>query len=172
MSTTLLYLDYDGVVHTDAVYRRPGHGIVMGAPGRSLFEWAPHLEQALEPYPSLRIVLSTSWVRILGYSRARSFLPPSLQPRVVGATFHRREHGPTRELRELWAQTSTRGAQIAADLRRRGSEVRWLAIDDAVDEFTAEQRQWLVACNSALGLSDAETRAQLGVMLQRVHMQD
>jgi hypothetical protein len=163
----ILYIDYDGVVHADAVYRRPGSGIVMGAPGRSLFEWAPYLEQALEPYPFVRLVLSTSWVRILGYSRARAYLPHALQARVIGATFHRREHGPTRELRDLWAQTSTRGAQIAADLRRRGT-VSWLAVDDAVDEFSEEQRSRLVACNGQVGLSDPGTRAMLDSMLERV----
>jgi hypothetical protein len=113
---------------------------------------------------------SRHWSRtpLYGWScRARAYLPPALQARVIGATFHRREHGPTRELRDLWAQTSTRGAQIAADLRRRGT-VSWLAVDDAVDEFSEEQRSRLVACNGQVGLSDPGTRAMLDSMLERV----
>ena len=167
MTPTILYLDFDGVLHADAVVRRPGSGVVMRAPGRTLFEWTPHLERALEPYPGVSLVLSTSWVRILGYARARAYLSPALQGRVIGATFHRREHGPTPELRDLWAQTSTGGMQIEADLRRRG-KLQWLAVDDAVDEFSAEQRTRLVACNSQLGLGDPGTREMLDLMLVRL----
>jgi hypothetical protein len=111
----------------------------------------------------VRIVLSTSWVRELGFSKARSYLPAALSARVVGATFHRRIHGPTRELRAHWAETP-RGLQIEQDVRRR-RPATWFAIDDAVKEFTTEQSKWLVPCTSSLGLSHAPTRAALRNML-------
>lgn len=164
--TSVLYLDYDGVLHADDVYRTRGRNVMIRTPGRSLFEWAPYLEQALVTFPGVRIVLSTSWVRVLGFSRARDYLPPGLRERVIGATFHRREHGPTRELREFWAQSS-RGVQILRDLERR-RPARWLAVDDAVDEFLPAQRGNLVACNSSLGLSDQATQEALRSMLERV----
>lgn len=167
MARAVCYLDYDGVMHPDEVYRRPGRGLVMEAPGRVLFEWASVLEGALQPYPDLRIVLSTSWVRELGYNRARGFLPPALSERVIGATFHRREHGHTADLRWLWAQ-SGRGHQIVRDVRRRGPQ-RWFAIDDAVDEFDGEQAQWLVPCHSRTGLGAPEAQRALREMLERVH---
>lgn len=167
MLPAVCYLDYDGVLHDDAVYRRPGRGLVLETPGRTLFEWAPVLVQSLQPYPDLRIVLSTSWVRELGYDRARGHLPPALAERVIGATFHRREHGHTADLRWLWMQTG-RGNQIVADVRRRGVP-RWFAIDDAVSEFDADQARWLVPCNSKTGLDSAEARLALREMLERVH---
>jgi hypothetical protein len=57
------YLDFDGVLNSDAVYKVRGRGIVVR--DSELFEWAHFLEEALVPYPHLRIVLSTSWVREL-----------------------------------------------------------------------------------------------------------
>lgn len=167
MNYVCCYLDYDGVGHADAVYRRPGQGVVLAASDHQLFDWMSVLEEALEPWPDVRIVLSTSWVRELGYSRARSYLSKSLQQRVVGATFHRREHGPTRDLRALWAQ-SGRGHQIAVDVIRR-RPLRWFAIDDADDEFMPQQLPWLVACRGDRGLSDPATKLALLTMLARVH---
>ena len=157
----VLYLDYDGVLHNDSVYRVRGHGIVIR--DGVLFEWAHYLVEALMPYPDIRIVLSTSWVRELGYDRARSYLPPALHARAIGATFHRREHAPTPELRWHWAQ-APRGVQIQEDIARR-RPARWFAIDDAVDEFTGLQLSWLVPCTPSAGLSDSVSREMLREML-------
>lgn len=161
------YLDFDGVLHHDNVCRGPRRSACMDEGGHALFEWAPVLMRALEPYPNVAIVLSTSWVRVLGYDRTRAYLPPSLRERVVGATFHRREHGATRNLRELWAQ-SARGVQIAQDIERRRPS-KWFAIDDAVDEFLPWQREWLVACESAAGLGAPDAERRLRDMLRIVH---
>lgn len=167
MPPAVCYLDYDGVVHPDEVYRRPGRGVVMESPGRMLFEWAPVLVEALEPFPDLRVVLSTSWVRELGYDKARGYLPRALANRVIGATFHRREHGHTADLRLLWTQ-SGRAQQILRDVRRRGVQ-RWFAVDDAVEEFDENQARWLVPCDSRTGLSAPEAQRALRDMLKRVH---
>ena len=48
--TKVLYLDYDGVLHDDAVYWHPKHGIYMGTQNRVLFEWTSILEELLAPY--------------------------------------------------------------------------------------------------------------------------
>jgi len=161
----ICYLDFDGVLHSDAVYKVRGRGIVVR--DGELFEWAHWLEEAFVPYPHLRIVLSTSWVRELGFDEARSFLPRALNHRVIGGTFHRRQHGPTRELRAHWAQTP-RGMQIAQDVARR-KPAAWFAIDDAVNEFSQDQSARLVPCSSHLGLSDVGTRHALQEMLERIH---
>lgn len=50
--------------------------------------WAPLLAAVLLKHPYVSIVLSTSWAREHGFSRARDYLPESLQHRVVGATWH------------------------------------------------------------------------------------
>lgn len=80
-----LFLDYDGVLHPDAVYRE-GERVVLRADGFCLFEWAEILGALLAPYPPLQIVLSTSWERVLGFHAARSHLSESLRRRLVGAT--------------------------------------------------------------------------------------
>ena len=162
------YLDFDGVLHHGNVARGPRRSARMMETGHRLFEWAEVLGDALHSYPDVSIVLSTTWVRVLGYDRTREYLPPVLRGRVVGATFHRREHGATRDMRELWAE-SARGVQIALDIERRGP-ARWFAIDDATDEFLPWQREWLVACEGSMGLGACDAQQQLREMLRKVHV--
>ena len=167
------YLDFDGVLHHDAVFKSRRRGIyldIKAAPERMLFEWAGHLEQALEPYPDVKLVLSTSWVRVLGFSKARSLLPVSLAQRVIGATFHSQAHGQARDyLKEFEAMP--RGEQVWSDVTRRMPK-RWFAIDDAVDEWADELLPYLVPCAGASGLSSEATRAALAYTLANVHQSD
>lgn len=86
----ILYLDFDGVLHDDAVYCSPDRGMYLDTLGRVLFEWMPILDELLAPYPELRVVLSTSWVRAKGLVFATSQLSPSLRSRVVGTMFDNR----------------------------------------------------------------------------------
>lgn len=161
------YLDFDGVLHHEDVTRGSRRSARMMQTQHSLFEWAPVLVDALRSYPDVTIVLATSWVRVLGYDRAKGYLPPELRGRVVGATYHRREHGATRDLRELWAE-SARGVQLAHDIERR-QPARWFAIDDAADEFLPWQREWLVPCEGSTGLGAPVARRLLDEMLRKVH---
>jgi hypothetical protein len=86
--TSVLYLDYDAVLHPEAVYWRRRRGVYLDAAwteaGHRLFEHAELLEVLMEPYPKLTIVLSTLWVVQYGRQRAAKRLPPRLQRRVVG----------------------------------------------------------------------------------------
>lgn len=161
------YLDFDGVLHHENVARGSRRSARMMEAQHGLFEWAPVLADALHSYPDVTIVLTTSWVRVLGYDRAKRYLPPPLRGRVVGATYHRREHGATRDLRQLWAE-SARGVQIAHDIGRR-QPARWFAIDDASDEFLPWQLEWLVPCKGSTGLAEPEVRRRLDEMLLKVH---
>lgn len=161
------YLDFDGVLHHQFVLRGARRSPMMMEPGHELFEFENRLSCALEPYPGVRVVLSTNWVPILGFVQARQFLTPALRSRVVGATFHRRVHGATRELRELWVQ-STRGVQIALDIERRQPS-RWFAIDDAIEDFLPNQLQFLVPCDGSTGLGSPAAQRLLTSMLERLH---
>ncbi len=157
-STYVLYLDFDGVLHHEAVYVSPKRGIYIDpkvAPGAMLFEWAPLLIEALDPHPEVRIVLSTSWCRQPGYSRAKQRLPFPLRERVIGGTFHRRVHGADQWGRQTFAET-TRALQILADVSRRKPK-DWLAIDDDVDGWPIEYLDRLVPCDGSLGLSSPAT---------------
>ncbi len=86
----MLYLDFDGVLHPENVYMRRGRGPYIESPeGHALFEHNELLERVLMPYPDVKIVLSTSWIRVYkSVTRVARRLTPDLRARVVGATFH------------------------------------------------------------------------------------
>ncbi len=167
------YLDFDGVLHHEAVYRHPKRGIYLSpeaqAAGRVLFEWAGHLEAALAPYPDVKLVLSTTWVRMLGFSRAKSYLPPALAERVIGATWHKRAHGEFDAYRQEFL-AMPRGEQVWADVTRR-RPAHWFAIDDDTEDWPDELRGHLVDCTSDKGLGDPQTLRALQAMLAKVEEQ-
>lgn len=155
MANRLLYLDYDGVLHPNAVYTSPSRGIHLeDRPGHALFEQAAWLAGALDAYPGVLVVLSTSWVPAIGFDRARDRLPPSLAGRVIGATWHAR-----REDRSRWLLLA-RGEQVAEDAARRGVR-RWLAVDDDDHGWPAAHRHCLIHCPDDRGLGDPATRDAL-----------
>jgi HAD domain in Swiss Army Knife RNA repair proteins len=123
----VLYLDFDGCLHPEDVRGGKGHPTRL-APGygdsHALFEHAELLTDLLEPYPQVRIVLSTSWVRVKGYSYTVSRLPAPLAMRCCGATWHSAME-PVRQDFEAMQ----RGRQVLDDFLRRKPE-RWLALDD------------------------------------------
>lgn len=145
------YCDFDGVVHDDAVYTSRRDGIHIRTPGRILFEWLAILEELLAPYPDVKIVLSTSWVRVKGFEFAKRQLTPCLQSRVIGATFHNRETS------KFAFDNMSRGMQICADVRRR-KPTRWFAIDNDDHAWPAEHRANLIKTDDRLGLSEPDVQ--------------
>lgn len=155
----ILYLDFDGVLHPDEVYIVKGK-VVLRAEGK-LFMWADRLAEALADRPAVRVVLSTSWVREVGFRKAKAALPEMIQERVIGSTFHTRMAGG-------WATDSggdwfgkTRYEQIASDVRRRGIGQQWVAVDDDVKGWSESARGNLVQTDPARGLGDEVTFAHL-----------
>ena len=142
----VLYLDYDGVLHHENVRRHPRRGIYLDAPPEfTLFQHAALLEALLQPYPAVRIVLSTSWVRALGYSRAVKRLPAGLREKVIGATYHSNMHAGAFAL-------LPRGVQVLDDVERRAPR-DWLALDDDGSGWPKEHQKRLVLTDERLGLS-------------------
>ena len=164
MNRAVLYLDFDGVLHPDPVYRHHKRGIYLGAEsiGHMLFENVQILQDALAPYPQLAIVLSTSWVRVLGYSRAKAYLPEQLRKRVIGATFHSC-------MNKAEFDAMTRGAQVLADARRRGV-AQWLAIDDDSEGWLSAAESHLVLTDEKQGLAKPESFAELAAKLQHFNV--
>jgi hypothetical protein len=148
----VLYLDFDGVLHPDEVYRIRGR-IVLRCDGMNLFEWSPLLAEHLEPYPGVRIILSTSWVRVLSFNEARAWLPDSLASRVVGATWHS-------AMNQFWWNNLSRYQQISLHARRHRIS-RWLAIDDDTQGWPDGSRGQLVHTDPMLGIAAPDTRALL-----------
>lgn len=157
----ICYLDFDGVLHDEEVYYHPRRGIYMRTPGRILFEWAPILETLLQPFPEVKIVLSTSWVHARRFAYAKSQLSAALQTRVVGATFH------SREMRRGEFIQLPRGVQIARDVYRRRPQA-WFAIDDDDVGWPEGYRNRLVKTTGTCGLSDAQAQLAVQAMLERL----
>lgn len=155
-----LYLDFDGVLHDDAVYWHPKRGIYLATLNRILFEWSHILEELVEPFPDLQIILSTSWVRMRSFEFAKSKLPISLQKRVIGATFH------NRELQKIEFDHMSRWQQISSDAKRRNLE-NWFAIDNDCRGWPEQFRDRLVLTNDRLGLSEESVQNQIREFLSQ-----
>lgn len=158
----LLFLDFDGVLHPDAVYLT-SRGVELRAEGE-LFMWAPVLVEALAPHQDVQIVLSTSWARNLGFHRARSVLPAALQARVIGATWHSAMGKGWPDFIPWDAQT--RYEQIQSYLSRLSAPANWLAIDDDDRGWPDVDRNRLIFTIPNLGLSAPNTTAELDKKLE------
>jgi hypothetical protein len=154
----ICYLDFDGVLHDDAVYYSAERGIYVATPGRILFEWMPILEELLAPYPLVKLVLSTTWVRQRSLEFAKGKLSPALQARVIGATFD------IRETQKLEFDLMSRGAQVLADVERR-LPASWFAIDNDSAGWPAAARPRLVLTDDRLGLSEERVQAAIKAIL-------
>jgi hypothetical protein len=155
-----LFLDYDGPLHPDEVYRVKGQ-IILRADGIQLFEYAPILVDILEPFPNVKIVLATSWVRVLGFDTAKNHLPLELQQRVVGATYHSEMD---RERPGRFEYLS-RYQQISQYVVRHKIE-RWVALDNDDYGWPNEHRQNLVHVDDWLGLFELRARDELRLKLE------
>lgn len=153
LPTPILFLDYDGVLHPSAVYRRSGEDVVLEPAGHDLFEWAGILTSLLEPYPAIRLILATSWVWNLGFDATVARLPVELQSRVVGATWQASLD------QDEWAYLP-RFEQILLAAQSRELS-RWLAVDDDNDCWPETEYDRLVLTHPKLGLSSPETQRDL-----------
>lgn len=159
---SILYLDYDGVLHHENCLWHPRRGAYLDAPQRySLFQHAELLEHLLAPYPDVKIVLSTSWVLRYGCSATAKRLPPGLRARVIGATFHSR-HMLAEEFRSL-----PRGLQVTEDAMRRQSR-NWLALDDNEEGWPTEHRGKWVHTHMYEGISPPEVQRKLVKKLEEM----
>lgn len=136
------------------------------APGRTLFEWLPQLMEALESFPNVSLVLSSSWCIRPGYGKALKHFPERLRSRFVGGTFHRRIHGAEPFLLESFNKTP-RWQQIVADVERR-KPAHWLALDDDTKDWPERLRANLVACEGETGLSNLLVQSELREKLHAI----
>lgn len=139
----ILFLDFDGVLHSSEVYLVKREPVLRAEEGMTLFQHAPLLVEALEQRPDIQIVLSTSWVARLGFDRAKGYLPDALQARVIGATWHR--HAGV--LKNDWFLLS-RYVQVESYVRRHRL-THWLAIDDDAEGWPEAERHHLIHCEDA-----------------------
>lgn len=159
----VLYLDFDGVLHPEAVYWNPKRGAYLRddltAHGHRLFEHAQLLEDVLAPYDDVRIVLSTSWVLQYRFTGAARRLPRGLQERCIGATFHT-------AMGKHAFEGIPRGQQVMDDVRRR-CPTSWLAIDDNDEGWAPHANDNVVITDPLAGISASRTLALLRQRLKR-----
>ena len=166
----ILYLDYDGVLHSEYVYRTT-KGIAIKGPG-TLFEHVAVLESALEPHPDVEIVLSTSWVREVGFLKAKKRLSPALQARVIGATYHSVFESYDNQVRDIYTrsdshshwQTLSRYAQIDLHVSRHNI-TDWLAIDDDGHGWPEALAHRLILTDDIMGLGEKAAEIKLRTVL-------
>ena len=161
----IVYLDFDGVLHPDAVYSPRNRPLELRAPGQ-LFMHAHVLVDAVAPYPELKIVLSTSWVWALGFKKTLKKMPAELAAKVVGATY------PSGY--ETF-QSMTRFQQIKGHVYRNGVK-HWIAIDDLhsasqLNTWSNEALNRLVLTDGMKGLGCSETQTDLKMKLQQLSIE-
>ncbi len=154
----VLFLDFDGVLHPDEVYNDRRLGVILRCDGHNLFEHAELLVQLLEPHPEIKIVLSTSWVRVLGFDQAKNRLPAELQERVVGTTYNE-------SMSEYFAGLS-RYEQIIDHVTENEIE-DWIALDDDGADWPEDQSHLLVKTDEWSGLGDAASQEKLREWLEK-----
>ena len=153
----ILFLDYDGVLHPDSAYLIKGRPVLKSE--GDLFMWAPLLIEALSGNLHVQIVLSTSWARQFGFSRARRWLPAEIKHRVIGATWHSqmgRHQEAEHRLGSTWWDEVDRYQQIKRYVTRAELGNDWLAIDDQPGNWAARDLDKLVHVDGETGLSDTD----------------
>lgn len=158
----LCYLDYDAVLHDGNVLRNRVKGMYIKTPGRSFFEWMPILEDLLAPYPDLKIVLSTTWVRELGFREAQFELSAPLRERVIGSTFLHPK------IVKSTFDTLSRGMQIWDDAERR-KPAHWFALDDDAFGWPDWCKENLIQTSDRLGLSDLAVQERVRQRLVQIY---
>ncbi|BFG77768.1 HAD domain-containing protein [Paraburkholderia terrae] len=144
----VVFLDIDHTLHATDAYLSDGR-VTAGSPASTLFEFTPIFERLLAPYPQAVIILSSSWVHVLGYAFTVAQLPTaSLQARVRGATF---ESGDAAD--DGWS-TLPRGTHVLRFVRRHKVK-GWLAIDDDRKGFDGYESH-LIHCQHGIGLGDKD----------------
>jgi hypothetical protein len=156
----VLYLDYDGALHHEAVYWRPNtFRPLLRAPERyRLFQHTPLLQELMAPHPSIAIVLSTSWAHRYGIRKAAKELPAGLRSRVIGSTY---------EARGSDFLYLSRGEQVATDVDRR-RPARWLALDDDPSGWPDSALPYVVLTDPYEGISPPELVEELRLRLAQL----
>lgn len=153
INSPVIYLDFDGVLHPDGAYRTKNGIVLKNYPGHSLFENSVLLAELLAPYPSVKLVLSTSWVKELRFSEALKRLPFSLKSKVIGATWH------TRMDARIW-NTLTRYQQVQQHATRHDVAM-WIALDDDTDDWHPRALHHVIPCDTRYGFNTLDRVSML-----------
>jgi len=135
----VIFLDFDGVLHPSG-----------GPPGTVLpFEYIDLLAKLLERWPTVGLVVHSSWRDTYSIDELREFLGP-VSSRFIGIV----APGPKAEA-------------ILAYLAGSPDITSHLVIDDDAAEFPSGFPGAILLCEPLTGLSAAAAQGQLGAWLER-----
>lgn len=165
--TPTLFLDFDGTLHIGRASMDEQQKISLNT-GRRLFEFAPLLIELLEPYSSVQIVLTTSWLMTLPVEEVVHLMPPELAWRVVDTT---RRVKPQLSCLLNGTDRTYVISYYATSKRLK----HWLALGDAVvgaEQFGRARGEFVehfLLLHSSQGLSDKSALRRIGEWLAEVH---
>ncbi|ABO53189.1 hypothetical protein KTE13_20350 [Burkholderia multivorans] len=165
--TPTLFLDFDWTLHIGRASMDEQQRISLNT-GRRLFEFAPLLIKLLEPYPSVQLVLTTSWLMTLPVEEVVHLMPPELACRVVDTT---RRVKP----RLSYLLNGTDRTYVISYYATSKRLKHWLALDDAVfggEQFgrtRGELAEHFLLLHPSRGLSDNSALQRIGGWLAEVH---
>ncbi len=162
-----ILLDYDGTLHAGQALLDNDGRVTLDS-GRQLLEFAPLLVEMLRPYPSVEIVLTTSWLQALPVDVVISYLPQELAQRVVDTTKNIKPR--------LSYEHSGAGRTDVIVSYTYGKRLKnWLALDDSAygaSKFGREPGELtdhFLLLDSALGISDDSAQRRIRQWLIEVH---
>jgi hypothetical protein len=140
----ILFLDFDGVLHPEY----DGEP----TPVDRVFCHLPRFEAVMREFPSVEIVISSTWRHQFTLDELRARFSRDIAARIIGAT-------PETDPIDGQYLPARREGEILEWLAATGREnVPWLALDDAAWQFQ-QHRERLVACSWYIGMDDGvETR--------------
>ena len=109
----IIFLDFDGVTHT------------IQSSELGYFQHVPALEEVLREFPSVQIVISSSWRFFEDFEQLKSHFSPAFRERIIDVT-------PT--LEPNWLHHA-RFLEISAWIEQNDYWGDWLALDDQYGEF-------------------------------------
>lgn len=149
MTNKIVYLDYDGVLHPDGTPAIDEYGRLIDNP--VLFSWLPILVTLLEPYPDVRIIVSSDWRRLFDDPALIKMLGP------IGNRFAGVVERPS----------SSRVLEVLHDAQTRDL-FDWIALDDhkSVHEAARTDPRF-IACDPMLGLTSGQIQLAVRAWLAR-----
>lgn len=173
----VIYLGISGVLHPSQTTYELVRRRSPWTDGHSLYEGVPLLASALQPWPSARIVLTSTLPWAHGLESVLEQLGP-LAARVDGFTYEDLTTRATRTVRTRSGTTRTltysnedywriNKADIVAAHVEWLQPAAWVAIDDEDTLWPAAvARDHLVATDGCVGLQDGATRDRLLTVLE------
>lgn len=172
-----VYLGISGVLHPSESFYNFMYGRSPWIDGHSKYESAPVLEHALEIWPDVELVLTSTQPWAHGLKSVLELLGPSLAARVVGYTYGDLTTKVTREvttrsgtMRTLHISNEDYWRMSKADIVAMHVKWRrpdhWILVDDEDILWPHEvRRDRLVLTDGCVGLQSAEAQARLRTLM-------